>query len=125
MSLSLAEGKLDRQTSLQYQVCVYTKALFFLARVPQQRLGGRLRTHIKKTQERYASAALRALDQIHFVGTYSITLVQALLSGVCSPSLSLEQKLTKTPLRHSCTKCRDIQLEAGLSQHSLRRSLLP
>ncbi|PYH70218.1 Zn(II)2Cys6 transcription factor [Aspergillus vadensis CBS 113365] len=71
MSLSLAEGTLDRQTSLHYQVCVYTKALFFLARVPQQGLGGRLRTHVKKTQERYASAALRALDQINFVALLS------------------------------------------------------
>lgn len=84
MSLSLAEGKLDRQTSLHYRVCVYTKALFFLARVPQRPMTPRLRTHIKRTQDKYALAAVKALDQINFVGTYSLSLVQALLSGVCS-----------------------------------------
>ncbi|PYI07689.1 hypothetical protein BO78DRAFT_442994 [Aspergillus sclerotiicarbonarius CBS 121057] len=81
MSLSLAEGKLDRQTALHYRVCVYSKALFFLARVPQKHLSPWLRTHIKRTQDRYVMVAAKALDQINFVGTHSISLVQALLSG--------------------------------------------
>ncbi|RAK85828.1 hypothetical protein BO79DRAFT_272109 [Aspergillus costaricaensis CBS 115574] len=114
MSLSLAEGKLDRQTSLHYQVCVYTKALFFLARVPQQRLGGRLRTHVKKTQERYASAALRALDQINFVGTYSITLVQALLSG------ALLHQMQGYPTRGWTLTAFASQILVAMNYHTIR-----
>ncbi|RAH59525.1 hypothetical protein BO85DRAFT_510316 [Aspergillus piperis CBS 112811] len=114
MSLSLAEGKLDRQTSLHYQVCVYTKALFFLARVPQQRLGPRLRTHVKKTQERYASAALRALDQINFIGTYSITLVQALLSA------ALLHQMQGYPTRGWTLTAFASQILVAMNYHTIR-----
>ncbi|PWY88539.1 hypothetical protein BO70DRAFT_385681 [Aspergillus heteromorphus CBS 117.55] len=81
MSLSIAEGRLDRQTSLHYQVCVFTKALFYMTRVPKHHLSERLRMHLKRSQQRYALAASRALDEINFVGSNSISLVQALLSG--------------------------------------------
>ncbi|GKZ78305.1 hypothetical protein AnigIFM56816_001863 [Aspergillus niger] len=114
MSLSLAEGNLDRQTSLHYRVCVYTKALFFLARVPQQRLGGRLRTHVRKTQEKYASAALRALDQINFVGTHSITLVQALLSG------ALLHQMRGYPTRSWMLTAFASQILVAMNYHTIR-----
>ncbi|KAE8374343.1 hypothetical protein BDV26DRAFT_296048 [Aspergillus bertholletiae] len=81
MSLSLAEGKLDGQTAVHYRVCVYVKAIFFLARIRQPNLTPRLRTHIKITHNKYMLAASQALDQINVVESHSISLVQALLSG--------------------------------------------
>ncbi|OJK01394.1 hypothetical protein ASPACDRAFT_1854771 [Aspergillus aculeatus ATCC 16872] len=81
MSLSLAEGRVDRQTSLHYRVCVYTKAIFFLARLREQQMNGRLRNHVRMTRHKYTLAAFKALDQVDLSGTHSLSLVQALLSG--------------------------------------------
>ncbi|PWY89625.1 hypothetical protein BO94DRAFT_565393 [Aspergillus sclerotioniger CBS 115572] len=114
MSLSLAEGKLDRQTSLHYRVCVYTKALFFLARVPQRLLTPWLRTHIKRTQEKYALAAVKVLDQINFVGTYSISLVQALLSG------ALLHQMQGNPTRGWTLTAFASQLLVTMNYHTIR-----
>ncbi|RAH62252.1 hypothetical protein BO85DRAFT_516783 [Aspergillus piperis CBS 112811] len=81
MSLSLVEGKLDRQTSLHYRVCVYVKAIFFLARMRQPQLTPRLRSHMKMSHTKYMTAASRALEQINLTENPSISLIQALLSG--------------------------------------------
>ncbi|PYI36836.1 hypothetical protein BP00DRAFT_483160 [Aspergillus indologenus CBS 114.80] len=81
MSLSLAEGRVDRQTSLHYRVCVYTKAILFLARLRQRQMNLRLCNHVRMTRRKYTLAAFKALDQVDMSGTYSLSLVQALLSG--------------------------------------------
>ncbi|RAH41577.1 Zn(II)2Cys6 transcription factor [Aspergillus brunneoviolaceus CBS 621.78] len=81
MSLSLAEGRVDRQTSLHYRVCVYTKAILFLARLRERQMNGRLRNHVRMTRHKYTLAAFKALDQVDLSGTHSLSLVQALLSG--------------------------------------------
>ncbi|GKZ48425.1 hypothetical protein AbraIFM66951_000486 [Aspergillus brasiliensis] len=114
MSLSLVEGKLDRQTSLHYRVCVYTKALFFLARFPQKHLTPWLRTHIRKTQDTYTSAVLKALDQINFVGTFSISLIQALLSG------ALVHQMQGNPTRGWTLTAFASQLLVTMNYHTIR-----
>ncbi|PYH88053.1 hypothetical protein BO71DRAFT_489067 [Aspergillus ellipticus CBS 707.79] len=114
MSLALAEGRLDRQTSLHYQVCVFTKALFYITRVPKNHISERFRMHLQKSQQKYALAASRALDEINFVGSNSISLVQALLSG------ALFHQMQGNPIKSWTLTAIASQILVSLNYHNIK-----
>lgn len=82
MSLALVEGDVDEQTLIYYRVCAYAKATFFIARLSELERSKRLRDHFQSSRKEYEASALSALDHINILAPPSLSLVQALLSGV-------------------------------------------
>ncbi|KAJ5810305.1 uncharacterized protein N7503_002523, partial [Penicillium pulvis] len=83
MCLALVEGDIDEQTLVHYRVCAYTKAKFFVTRVSELGHTKRLRDHFQNSRKEYEASALNALNKINILAPPSLSLVQALLSGVC------------------------------------------
>lgn len=82
MCLALVEGNIDEQTLVYYRICAYTKAVFFVARVSELGHTKRLRDHFQNSRKEYEASALSALSKINILAPPSLSLVQALLSGV-------------------------------------------
>jgi len=82
MVLALMERKENEQVLLQYQVCVYAKEIFRISRWTSIRHDETFLKHHEHTLHYYKNMALAALRQINMLSPPTLTLVQALLSGV-------------------------------------------
>jgi hypothetical protein len=84
MCLALVQGKDDESILNHYRVAVYTKAASMVARLPETEVGNRAYLHglLRSSKEQYESTALAALTKINLLTSPSLSLLQALLSGV-------------------------------------------
>lgn len=84
MCLALVQGQDDESILNLYRVAVYTKAASIVARMPETEVCNRAYLHglLKSSKEQYESTALAALTKINLMTSPSLSLLQALLSGV-------------------------------------------
>lgn len=79
----LLEENLDEQTTHYYRVCIYTKAVFFVSRLPAALYSERFRRHLQDSKKQYEAIILTSLSKIQVLTARpSLSLLQALLSGV-------------------------------------------
>lgn len=94
MILCLVENEGDENCRLHYRVCVYTKAFFCALKWSQVYRSPTIRQRLEISQRQYKAIVLAGLFRLHFLLPPSISLVQALLSGVSHHSI--HGKWTKT-----------------------------
>ena len=82
MLLYLIENEGDDQITLHYRICVYTKAFFFLIKSPQHHYSKAVCERLKQSEREYKRVALASLGRLPFLSSPSLSLIQALLSGV-------------------------------------------
>lgn len=84
MCLALVQGQGDETTLNHYRVVVYTKAALIVARLPGTELGERVHLQglLRSSKKQYEATALAALAKINVLTAPSLSLLQALLSGV-------------------------------------------
>lgn len=81
--LLLEEKKLDEQTTHHYRVCIYTKAICFVSRLPAALYSERFRRHLRDSKTQYEAIILTSLSKIKVLTARpSLSQLQALLSGV-------------------------------------------
>jgi hypothetical protein len=88
MCLTLLDGHASKDVQLHYTICVYVKALQYSFRWPSCGLGSGLQKYIRQSKDEYEKAALGALKELRFMSYPSLSLLQALISGV-SPFVPL------------------------------------
>lgn len=84
MLLYLIDNEGNDQIALHYRVCVYSKAFFFLMKSPRPHHNNPICQRLKQSQREYKRVALASLSRLPFLSSPSLSLVQALLSGVCA-----------------------------------------
>lgn len=84
MCLALVERQGDETTLNHYRIAVYTKAAFLVARLPRAQLGERLHLQdlLRSSKKKYEATALAELAKVNLLAAPSLSLLQALLSGV-------------------------------------------
>ncbi|KAF2994720.1 hypothetical protein E8E13_003506 [Curvularia kusanoi] len=82
IALALMEGGADERTENLYKIIIHFKfAVVLYASQLQGAKSPAVQTHIRQLEYKHLSAALTALDQISFLTTPSLLLVQALITG--------------------------------------------
>lgn len=83
IALALMEGNADEKTLTLYKVIIHFKAAVVLYDSQLQRQkSSAVQKHIKQMEYHHLTAALTALDNVSFLTTPSLLLVQALIAGV-------------------------------------------
>ncbi|KAF4534112.1 C6 transcription factor [Lasiodiplodia theobromae] len=89
MVLALHNKSEDQQTLLQYSVCVNACAGTFLSHLPEYGESDDMQRALEKSKDDYLRRALNAMNYIGVLGTPSLALLQALLTGLSSESKEL------------------------------------
>lgn len=82
MLLHLIENENIDSIGLQYRVCVYSKAFFLSMHSSQSQNNQAVKQRVTQSQNEYKRIALASLGRLSFLTPPSLSLVQALLSGV-------------------------------------------
>lgn len=86
MTYALIARDGNEQLLCHFRVCVYTKAISVISRwLVSTETNTSIRQTLIESKSRYMAAACKALDSISFLSPPSISVIQALLSGVWIP----------------------------------------
>ncbi|KAL1387340.1 hypothetical protein HDK64DRAFT_133516 [Phyllosticta capitalensis] len=92
MTLALIDAKEDEPTLIQYSICINSYAYAFLTRLPGEEMNEPMMEALDRSRDVYLRKALIGLNYISILAQPSLSLLQALLSGVV-----LLQRLGDTP----------------------------
>lgn len=85
----------DEQTLLQYSICVNSYASTFLWSSQQGKEDTALQEASERSRKNYSRRCFAALSRIHMLEKPSLSLVQALLSGVSKVTPSSESMVDR------------------------------
>lgn len=90
MAVTMYKNDEDEQTLLQYSICVNAYASTFLWSSQQGKENTALQEASERSRENYSRRCFAALSRIHMLEKPSLSLVQALISGVSKVTSSSE-----------------------------------
>jgi hypothetical protein len=83
MGLALIERTVSGQTRLQYIICVNLIAYLYSVATDSNAQSETMRRHLERSRKEYLRSGLEALERMSLLAPPSLTLLQALISGVC------------------------------------------
>lgn len=90
MAVTMYKNDEDEQTLLQYSICVNAYASTFLWSSRQGKENTALQEASERSRENYSRRCFAALSRMHMLEKPSLSLLQALLSGVSKVTPSCE-----------------------------------
>lgn len=82
MCLTLMHGNATGRVECYYKISVFTRAVNFVNRWLRVSTSSGLTTALEEFKKKYTAAGLRALRRLNVLNSPSLSLLQALISGV-------------------------------------------
>lgn len=83
MGLAILENSENEQVLQLYRIVVWIKAISSISKLAPLISSQHLKVHFKTLKRQYEAAAMEELNSVPLTAPPSLTLLQALLSGVC------------------------------------------